>query len=287
MLSHFINILNIPYKFSIDLMWNCGSFVVMGICGIAINIIIAKTYGLEILGVFNQVYAIYILISQFSTGGVQFSVLKNIAIYSGNKKVSSMILVSGLLLAIIYPIPFIIIIFFLKECVGELLKSKGVSVGILYILPGIFFFSINKIFLAFHNGRRRMKSFAIFQSIRYLGILAALLFFAIISFDGYKISMAFTISEIILFALISLYSIRYLKIHFSKEILKWLRIHFYFGIKGILGNVYAELNTRADVIMLGFFCSDRSVGIYSFAAMLAEGFGQIATIVQGNLNPII
>jgi O-antigen/teichoic acid export membrane protein len=39
--------------------------------------------------------------------------------------------------------------------------------------------------------------------------------------------------------------------------------------------------------MLGFFGSDASVGIYSFAASLAEGFSQIPVVIQNNLDPII
>ena len=47
------------------------------------------------------------------------------------------------------------------------------------------------------------------------------------------------------------------------------------------------MNTRIDVIMLGFFLDDKSVGIYSFAAFFAEGFLQLIIVIQNNLNPKI
>ena len=48
-----------------------------------------------------------------------------------------------------------------------------------------------------------------------------------------------------------------------------------------------ELNTRVDIIMIGIFMSDEKVGIYSFAALFAEGFYQLLIVLQNILNPII
>src|SRR5436309_14946031 len=47
------------------------------------------------------------------------------------------------------------------------------------------------------------------------------------------------------------------------------------------------LNTRVDIILLGYFVSDARVVIYSFAAVFAEVFGQISYVVKQNLDPII
>jgi O-antigen/teichoic acid export membrane protein len=48
-----------------------------------------------------------------------------------------------------------------------------------------------------------------------------------------------------------------------------------------------QLNTRVDVLILGYFLSDRLVGIYSFAAILAEGIYQLPGVLQINFNPIL
>ena len=66
-------------KFSRDLLWNYISLAFLSISGILINLIIAGRYGAETLGVFNQVYAVYIVVSQFSTGGIQYSALRHVA----------------------------------------------------------------------------------------------------------------------------------------------------------------------------------------------------------------
>jgi O-antigen/teichoic acid export membrane protein len=49
----------------------------------------------------------------------------------------------------------------------------------------------------------------------------------------------------------------------------------------------SELNSRVDVVILGIFASDRTVGVYSFAATIAEGLAQLPIVLRNNLNPLI
>jgi O-antigen/teichoic acid export membrane protein len=55
----------------------------------------------------------------------------------------------------------------------------------------------------------------------------------------------------------------------------------------MLSGVLIELNTSVDILMLGYFSTDSTVGIYSFAVKLAEGFGQIPLALRWNVDPII
>jgi len=41
------------------------------------------------------------------------------------------------------------------------------------------------------------------------------------------------------------------------------------------------------VLLLGLFASDSIVGVYSFAAMLAEGFAQLPVVLRTNINPLL
>ena len=51
--------------------------------------------------------------------------------------------------------------------------------------------------------------------------------------------------------------------------------------------VLIELNTKVDILMIGFFMGDYNVGIYSFAALFGEGFYQLLIVLQNVLNPFI
>ena len=54
------------------------------------------------------------------------------------------------------------------------------------------------------------------------------------------------------------------------------------GIKRI-----AIVASKMVPIMVGIYLSDNEVGIYSIAALFAEGFLQIFIVIQNNVNPII
>lgn len=65
----------------------------------------------------------------------------------------------------------------------------------------------------------------------------------------------------------------------------WLWPRLRFGAKGVFSGALQELNSRIDVLMLGYFLSDGTTGIYSFAALVYEGFLQFAVVLQNNYNP--
>ena len=54
-----------------------------------------------------------------------------------------------------------------------------------------------------------------------------------------------------------------------------------------MAGMFAEVNSRVDILMIGFFLSDRATGIYSFAAMLVDGLYQVLAMIRINFNPIL
>jgi O-antigen/teichoic acid export membrane protein len=58
-------------------------------------------------------------------------------------------------------------------------------------------------------------------------------------------------------------------------------------MKSFFSNVLLQMNTRIDVLVLGLFWSDHIVGIYSFAATLAEGVYQLLVVLRTNYNPML
>src|SRR5205823_14903572 len=62
-------------KFSTDVLWNLGSLALLGASGVLINTIIARHQSPISLGVFNQAFAFYMVLSQLAVGGMQFSIV--------------------------------------------------------------------------------------------------------------------------------------------------------------------------------------------------------------------
>ena len=66
-----------------------------------------------------------------------------------------------------------------------------------------------------------------------------------------------------------------------------MKTHTIYGLKCFTSGIMVELNTKVDVLLIGYFLSDKEVGIYSFAAFFAEGFYQLVATLQNIYNPII
>ena len=56
----------IDKKFFGDTAWNYLAFSVMALTGILLNFLIAWKSGIESLGVFNQIYAVYVILGQLA-----------------------------------------------------------------------------------------------------------------------------------------------------------------------------------------------------------------------------
>ena len=67
-----------------DFVFNYISFIILGISGISINLIIGRFYGAEILGAFNQTLSTYIVFSMLGSGGINYSLLQTVSENSDN-----------------------------------------------------------------------------------------------------------------------------------------------------------------------------------------------------------
>jgi O-antigen/teichoic acid export membrane protein len=61
-------------KFSTDIIWSAGAFALGAVFGVLVNVVIVRGHDAAALGVFNLVYAVYILLSQLAVGGVHLAV---------------------------------------------------------------------------------------------------------------------------------------------------------------------------------------------------------------------
>jgi O-antigen/teichoic acid export membrane protein len=277
----------IKTKLGQDILWCYASFAILAVSGVFINIIIAGAYGASALGVFNQAFAIYIMASQFAVAGVHFSVLKHVAEFVESPDKRNQIISSAVVLSLVMGMVTAIVVFFSRNLFGKLLESPEVTKGLVFVAPALIFFSLNKVLIAVLNGLRHMKAFAFAQASRYLLMIGFVIAASVSGAPGYLLTATFLVAELILFLILLLL----VQPHFSfirrDHWGDWFRNHLVFGGKGFLSGVLIEINTRVDVLMIGFFLSDQAVGIYTFAAMLAEGLYQLLVIVKNNLNPIL
>ena len=287
MVNRILSRLNAPQKFTGDVLWNLGSFAILAVMGVLINLTITIIFGVSVLGVYNQIYSIYILFSQVAVAGIHLSILRHTPQYSLEHETLDAIILSGLGLTSLTAILTVLLVFFAKSLIGNILGSEKVSIGLAYVLPALFFFAINKVILAFVNARRQMKAYAVFQSLRYLMIYGFLVLFGLLHFDVDRLPLIFSFSEFVLFIILSFVVLKNIRwVDFSK-IKKWGKTHFHFGFQAIWGNLITEFNSKVDVLILGIFASDSITGIYSFASNLATGLNQLPIVISAILNPMV
>jgi len=277
-------------RFNRDVLWNTVSLAILGISGIIINLVIMAFRGPQALGIFNQVFAFYIIVSQIAVGGIQFSVLKHCSYEQNNLPECAVIASSALMLVAFVDIVICVILFSLRNVVGRILESPAVALGLTFAIPGLAFFALNKVLLMVLNGLRNMRALAVFQALRYTLILVGVVIIMLLGYPGSYLPLSLTIAELILFAALMLYiNIILFRIRFSlaPAMRSWFSRHISFGGRGFLSGVLIEMNTRVDVLMLGYFMSDTIVGIYSFASTFAEGFAQLSTVLRQNVDPIV
>ena len=271
-----------------DIVWVLASFVIAGLGAVAVNSYIARTLGAPALGVFNQAFAVYIVLSQVAVGGLQFSVLQQISASRGDLRRSGEAASSALILVAMVSAAICLLTWALSGRIGSMLGGDAVAIAIRLMLPGLFCYSLNKVLLYVLNGLRHMRAYSVFQSLRFVLILAAIAILVAAGRPGEELTLSLTAGEIILLIAMSTY-LGACKFPFriGPHLRSWYRIHISYGLRGFLSGVFHEVNTRVDILLLGHFCDNATVGIYSFAAILAEGFAQIPLAVRTNVDPIV
>ncbi len=222
-----------------------------------------------------------------AVGGVHLSILKTVSQSFQDRKQVIKLFTSGMLLTFATSLVISLVTFLSRVPLGDFLNSQDVGIGVAFIAPGLMFFSLNKVMLALLNGLGRIKEYAIFQALRYLLFLIFIVCLATLSFSGSTLPVIFSLSEFLLFLFLFIRTYEFLSF---EDILSYKEIyssHLLFGFKAALGNLLLDVNTRVDVIVLGYFSSDQTVGIYSIAALIVEGFCQLPVVLRANVNPLL
>ncbi|MDP3459704.1 MAG: oligosaccharide flippase family protein [Hyphomonas sp.] len=279
-----------PTSLSMGMALNLASLGFLALAGLLLNFAIARFYGEEVLGLFNMAFAVYIFASQIGSFGIHFSVLQAVSARNGEDPAAlDRAVASGLVgtaiastvtvLVCLPLLPLLTVIY------GD--KAPGIDTSVLAILPGLWAFSINKTLFSVINGARHMATFAGLQALRYVFLLVCFAGFMIGQIEGVYLTAVFSITEIVLLPILFMFSSRVIERWSLAGLKSGLRRHVSFGSRIFLSGAMLELNTRVDVLMIAFFIDAGAAGIYSIAALVAEGAGQAIFAVRNNFNPVI
>jgi O-antigen/teichoic acid export membrane protein len=320
-----------PRRFRSDVLWNIAALGVAGVAGVLLHVFVGIAYGKAPLGVFNQVFAVYIVASQLAVLGLHFAALKFVAEHEDRPAVASAVMRAALLGVVLLALPVAGVVAWLAEPISGWLDSPAVREGLWWAVPGLVLFAVNKVLFAGINGRRLMRWFAVLTALRPVAMTATAAGLWLADAPPAMLGLVLTVGEaavlpwglgVLTPMLLARPSApppwqggagggsaveppmkpdderdRKLDPHPSPlparergpdgSVRWWIPRLFNFGIRGFATGMLSELNTRVDVLMLGWLASDAVVGLYSFAAIAVEGLYQLLVVLRNNYNPLL
>lgn len=274
-------------KLSVDISWTIGSFAFLAMSGVLINIAVAGLRDAESLGVFNLAYAVYMVASQFAVWGVHYSVLRSAAYHSSSAKKRGPLLGTALILATLLGFASAAALFVIAPYLGLLFRSSSTGEAVALASFGLLLFPVNKVLVAYVNALRHMRAFAILQTLRYLCVMLWVVGVCASDLPFAWTTLGFLFAELVTTAAATIYLGVSSLLHYLRWSTKWAKRHFVFGSKSLLSGMFAETNSRLDVLLIGLFLNEFAVGVYSFAAMLVDGLYHVLAMVRVNFNPIL
>lgn len=275
------------HKLSQDIAISMGSFVVLASSGIVINVAVAMLRDAAALGVFNLAYAVYIVASQIATWGLHYSVLRHSAYHADDSSERTVMLGSAGACTLLFGACGAALLWLSQPLFAIVFKSDATAMAIALSAGGLVLFPFNKVLLAYLNGLRHMRAHAFLQALRYIVVMVGVVGIAASDLPMAASTLAFLLAETVT-CVAAIGCIAQAKLSHSPLIsMAWCRRHLAFGSKSLPAGMFTEINSRIDVLMIGFFLSDRSVGIYSFAAMLVDGAYHVLAMVRLNFNPVL
>jgi O-antigen/teichoic acid export membrane protein len=274
-------------KLTRDIAYTMGSFAVLALSGILINLVVASARDAAALGVFNQAYAVYIIASQLATLGLHYSTLRHGALHEHEPPQCGRMLFTAAAASLGLGAAAALVVGFGAPVFARVFDSETTGRAIAWSAPGLLLFSLNKVLLAYLNSLRRMRAYSALQAARYLIVMGVVTGIALSPLPIEYGTLAFIAAEAATAAGALAYLWRRgLARHLSWDP-AWFGKHVRFGTKGLAAGMFAEFNSRIDVLLIGVFLPDRAVGIYSFAAMMVDGLYHVLAMVRLNFNPVL
>lgn len=277
--------MNIIFKISnLKIFSSYINFGIIALIGILLNIFILKFFDIVTLGRFNFFFAFLVIFSQICVGGIQFSVLRNSSIYSKNFDIVSRLTFSGLFLVLIYFLSIITIYILFDDFFRGIINlDEGLNIKIT-LFAGLFL-SLNKVLFMCINGLNLIFHLTFFNSLRYVVLFLFVVFFYILKINSSLIVYCLLLTESLIFLIVFIWLTK--NLGFKKIKINWIKKHFRFGSKAMLGGALIEINTKLDILMIGAILGYKYVGVYSFGSMIAEGYSQLYTILKNNIDPLL
>lgn len=182
------------------------------------------------------------------SAGINFSVLSAMSSNVKDTEAIRSIVGSGITIVSISSLLTTLVFLLSIKPISIFLDSPLILEAMLFISPGLFLFSINKVLLnGVINGLSRMKEYAFFQSLRYICLFLSIIYVYFVSLKGSYLTIIFSFTEFILFLFLIFFISKRINWWNGKYNYLWIKKHFKFGYKSFIGSILVEINSRVGL----------------------------------------
>ena len=270
------------------LYWTFVAYGMTGLAGLSLNYLIVSQFGVTTLGRYNTLIAVILIGGQLGSASVHSSVLYHTPEARSTGHPTGQILVSGLALTALTTALSTTVIVGLGEIAFRVADNPDYLNGLRAIAPGLLLYPINKTLLSHLNGLRRIRAFSVAFAGRFvlLTLLAAAA--AFLFNDERLLPWTITATEVALLSILLVTLRSELGAEGRRTTLNGLiGRHLGFGLRGIVGGLLLDLNTRVDILLLVAIAGSRAAGVYSIASLFAEGLLQLAMVARYSFDPVV
>ena len=268
--------------------WNYTALAATAAAGAVTTFLIAWRMDTAALGVFAQLYAVHVIGAQVAVVGAHDSTQKHTAEFSAAALPDDAIVTGGLQLVAVSATAVALALVALADPIGRFYTSEDVRRGLYLVAPGIACFALNKVLFAAINGRGELRLYAWMQLVRAGFVVAAIAAIVALGLPAFAVGGIFTAAELLLLpCLLAAARPSWRRAEPVTVLPAWWRRHLAFGGRGLINGVLLETHLRVDVVMLGYFVSDRAIGIYAFASLFAEAIYQVPVVIRTVAYPTI
>lgn len=265
-------------------IYNYGVFAVSAIQILLVNLFLLKFFDSDALAFFNYCYLVLIVASQISVFGIHYSVLHKVSSKGFDNRC---VVFSGVLLVVIISLVVSGLTLAFVEYVKPLPIAVDLSHAAFLCGLGILFLSVNKVLMAYVNGRGKMYLYSNMYLMRSLVVLSGCVY-NWVCLPDYSVFVYVVLGELLSF-LVLLIKVREVIVpsyftHKFSDVVDMAKEHFKFARYAAVGGVALESNIRVDGFFLSFFSSVEVFAKYSFLSLVFEGFQQLYSILKNFVN---
>jgi O-antigen/teichoic acid export membrane protein len=272
-----------------DGLWSLGSFAVIVISGLLINIVVANSLGRSALGMYNTCLSIVLIGGQLATMGMHSAIAFFIPTAIATGKNHHSYLRVAMKSVLMSSFSLVLVVILAVELITRSHISSNFLIGIRYSYLALFLFPFSKVLVSYANGIGNIKAAAIANGSRFL-----IMFFAALIVIKRDMSWTYlpaviscaeflVVSGLVIFTRSALQKFW----HEDDEMRQIHREVALFGRRSIPASFLLDMNTRVDILVLSIVKGVDVVGQYTIASTFSEGLFQMCMVMRLAMEPRI